>query len=602
MSSSSSPSRSAPDEKGITSLLGRLSLSPAKKGHRSGAKDYNGYNQTAPTLPEKHSSRSPSNAVSHRLRRDDTNVAGPSYETISPQGGSPRQPRLAPDRTTFANEAADQRYSRQPVHRTIEDDALPASAAQSKGAGQSTLAALSHPAPMSTGASTRRDVHRNNSASLLNSGSPPRTRQAIYPALASPPKPTQNGSITRSDVLVASPPRVQTVSSWSGTPEQRSVASRQRTHSPSMYLAIAPLTVLVSPPRSPANMHVIASSSAKLGPASPSDRVIHQTPYRYDKEGRPLMSARRSASSSSKTITHHDRGFAAPLPSPPPLPNPSRPRGDTLNEGMTEASAYARAMASNLSRSESGPDLGQKSLPFGNPDSSRTRGERPLPRPPGDAPAPMPRASSDRQVAQALSRTRQPSVERIAVSERAKEQQSGAGRRSDVSRELHGQGVGSVDGDILSQSESPIRKPTIAPSHVGTITHTTSPSKQRSATGLSHLPIPTSPKAAVSSTQTPRAVNGTALYRKPGRPSLDFIIGHAAIQSSLLRQLGINAFLSLSGSSEEVRRQFTGESVGRWVLGEWAVEAPEGGGSRWPNLTVWEGFRESAIAQIMSGG
>jgi hypothetical protein len=83
---------------------------------------------------------------------------------------------------------------------------------------------------------------------------------------------------------------------------------------------------------------------------------------------------------------------------------------------------------------------------------------------------------------------------------------------------------------------------------------------------------------------------------------LDFIIGHAAIQSSLLRQLGINAFLSLSGSSEEVRRQFTGESVGRWVLGEWAVEAPEGGGSRWPNLTVWEGFRESAIAQIMSGG
>ncbi|WVQ77011.1 hypothetical protein IAR50_006690 [Cryptococcus sp. DSM 104548] len=82
--------------------------------------------------------------------------------------------------------------------------------------------------------------------------------------------------------------------------------------------------------------------------------------------------------------------------------------------------------------------------------------------------------------------------------------------------------------------------------------------------------------------------------------TLTFILLYSQIQSNLLQYLNINTFLSLTGASEAVRKRFSGEMVGRWIMREWGMsvgkkKGSEGGRVAWPNLTVWEGFLESLL-------
>ena len=347
--------------------------------------------------------------------------------------------------------------------------------------------------------------------------------------------------------------------------------------------------MIVSPTHSPRNMHIIASSRA-LSSNKVSTETIDTPGVRTDKHGRPMMSARRSGTSSSRTITRANTAVIASQSPTSPSPSPqSRSALLTGNiqhaDGLTEAGAYARAMSSSVPRSGStplSPDLLEVN------DGQRNKGDRPLPRPPG------PPTSFTPPLRQAETNDRRHQADQIhairsapSPSPKDPDQSSGQMTKSPYQRR--------VSSSTPSPSKSRLdptapRKEIDLPGNPG---YDTPPEILPPVTRSTRFPAhdQRSGKAHLLLESRMRSTNGSILQRPFGRPSFDFLLAHPAIQSSLLGVIGINTFLSLSGSSENVRRQFTGESVGRWVLNEWTVRPPDQAGNRWPNLTVWEGFR-----------
>ena len=92
-----------------------------------------------------------------------------------------------------------------------------------------------------------------------------------------------------------------------------------------------------------------------------------------------------------------------------------------------------------------------------------------------------------------------------------------------------------------------------------------------------------------------KATTHKHLLGRGGKPTLAFLLAHPTIQSAILPCLTINSLLSLTGCSDVVRKQLSGELVGRWVLKEWGLQVDREKGRSWPNLTVWEGFCEWPI-------
>lgn len=80
--------------------------------------------------------------------------------------------------------------------------------------------------------------------------------------------------------------------------------------------------------------------------------------------------------------------------------------------------------------------------------------------------------------------------------------------------------------------------------------------------------------------------------KRVGRASLAAALAQPKIAAALLPFLSINSFLALNASSDELRKGFGGEMVGRWVLKEWGVNIGKERGRSWPGLGVWEGFCE----------
>ena len=106
-------------------------------------------------------------------------------------------------------------------------------------------------------------------------------------------------------------------------------------------------------------------------------------------------------------------------------------------------------------------------------------------------------------------------------------------------------------------------------------------------------PVFASPVAMTPATRTPKATRKTTGRSKRITPAtLAYTLAHPAIQVALLPYLTINSFLSLTGASDLVRKRLSGEMVGRWIMKEWGLTVPKERGRSWPNLTVWEGFRE----------
>lgn len=241
----------------------------------------------------------------------------------------------------------------------------------------------------------------------------------------------------------------------------------------------------------------------------------------------------RSTSSNVSRFADADvRGLPPGALAPAGLPKTTRPslvpaekstpvrttsRSANPAEGLTEASAYAKAITSSSRPARTAPD------------SSR-RVSRPLPRPPSMT---SPIRSTDTSV-------------------------DGRGEASPKSTGLASQ----------SQSFAVVfpKSPTLPP----LVDPRQSPADQWGATGASKArPRPSRAK-----------------------PSLALILSRPKIQAALLPWLPINSFLSLSGSSTLIRKQLSGELVGRWVMNEWGLSVERERGRSWPNITVWEGFRK----------
>jgi hypothetical protein len=248
-------------------------------------------------------------------------------------------------------------------------------------------------------------------------------------------------------------------------------------------------------------------------------------------------------------------------------------------------------MASSLARSESSP-----AVPISSPSPmakspEQTRADRPLPRPPG---YPMESHPSVPRFEDLSIRSNENNRNEAAQSVR--DHKSSFDVEPGTSHTLLSPLSQSPSRQASSPSKDrsgfvPPRRLTGQSSSRG---HQTLPDTPAISSHVRHSPERLNTKRDGDGSGTalaPRKINGAILQRPAGPLDLDFLLAHPAIQSSILGAININTFLSLSGSSESVRRQFTGESIGRWVLREWAVLPPEPVGTRWPNLTVWEGFR-----------
>ena len=127
-----------------------------------------------------------------------------------------------------------------------------------------------------------------------------------------------------------------------------------------------------------------------------------------------------------------------------------------------------------------------------------------------------------------------------------------------------------------------------------------------STVSLSSEQVQSSPQHISSSQHAALSQKNNALNSSPkthtvtrrGEPSMVGVLQHQQIQAILLSHLPINSFLSLIGASDIIRRLFTGETVGRWVMGEWGLHPDREKGRSWPNLTVWEGFRKSMRSSL----
>jgi hypothetical protein len=115
----------------------------------------------------------------------------------------------------------------------------------------------------------------------------------------------------------------------------------------------------------------------------------------------------------------------------------------------------------------------------------------------------------------------------------------------------------------------------------------------RSASASMRAPPPYAVRQSLQTVNSGATIK-SRFPRGRGPPSLAFMMSHPMIQSSLLPFLSINSFLSLLSTGDDVRRQFTGETVGRWVMREWGIQVERERGRSWPGLTVWEGFCESS--------
>jgi hypothetical protein len=280
---------------------------------------------------------------------------------------------------------------------------------------------------------------------------------------------------------------------------------------------------------------------------------------------------------SSRPVVNASRS-AERVVSPSSRPQPIRHSSTT--SPLSEARAYASAMATTMDKKAS-PSI---NIASASPIASlERRGSRPLPRPPSQTRAPP------------LSQKRSSASIHVIASN------DGTGRRN------------------FSPPRSPRSRPNIViPPEQPAIAHFDFPRSPtlpalidpRTASGSaygkrqssSQTLAPNQLPSRTSSVHVLNATNATALspsadQRKISNirsTTLPLLLSHPNIQGSLLSSLTINSFLSLTGTSESIRRCFTGESVGRWVMREWGIEVDRERGRSWPNLTVWEGFCEWA--------
>lgn len=357
------------------------------------------------------------------------------------------------------------------------------------------------------------------------------SRQPIYPALASPPTSPPRG--------ISSPSR----SDSSTSPTKSRVTSVEPELWDLTHLALG---------ATDSRYNILATRGA----ATPS----------IANEQRPLTS---KVSSSRRNLAP-----TRAMSQTPPSSFSKQARSPNSDHGpstdMSEASAFARAISTTMAIQ--------------------------LPHREGAASAPPQVASPDRPLPRPPSSTNGSTVHVIASND-------GAGRRK-VTTENN------VDVDsrartrpvIVIPAETRVRSSFIAFPRSPTLPPLSDPRKESPVSQWSpgkpllknQLPARTS-SVRLNSTTAPTPLSPSASPAAPSRrepPTLVMLIAQPQIQATLLSYLSINSFLSLTGASDGVRKRITGEIVGRWIMREWGIQVDREKGRSWPNLTVWEGFRE----------
>ncbi|OCF35860.1 hypothetical protein I316_02353 [Kwoniella heveanensis BCC8398] len=374
-------------------------------------------------------------------------------------------------------------------------------------------------------------------------------------------------------------------------------------------------------------------------------------------EPRGVVSARRSTSSSrrspiakvEKALGSDQKGHpgvrrvatttaaASPTsPSKSPTVSPTaatkEPKKSETAQ-LSEASAYAKAVAATLSGGRpphaSPPRTEAKLSPVSPPVQPKTA--RPLPNPPS---GPSRSASGAQFVVIASSPKSPPKQDKPTTVEIGEKQSPSPNKTPKPHLQIDHRASKRVSSQPLSFDfpRSPTLPPLIDPrtakdnrsDPIAQWSHTGSPSTlsprspplassqlpPRLSSAQSTRRVVSSPLASPSITSngwkspTPSAGppqpvmerrHPTRYLRNRSRASLTYILSYTRIQATLLPYLSINSFLSLTGASDVIRKRFTGETVGRWVMKEWGIQVDREKGRSWPNLTVWEGFLESLL-------
>ncbi|WVQ95317.1 hypothetical protein IAU59_002412 [Kwoniella sp. CBS 9459] len=339
-----------------------------------------------------------------------------------------------------------------------------------------------------------------------------------------------------------------------------------------------------------------------------------------DQRGHPGV--RRVATTSASSPTAPSK---SPTVSPTATAKVAR-NGESVQ--LSEASAYAKSVAATISTSRpphASPPRAEAKLSPSSPPPPAARTPRPLPNPP---PGPS-RSASGAQFVVIASSPKSPPKQDKPSTTKTSEQQSPSPNRTPKPHLL----IDPVANKRVSSQPLNFdfpRSPTLPPL-VDPRTAKDNRSDPIAQWGNTRSPSPLSPKSPplpssqlplrVSSAQSRRVVssplaspsitsNGwksptpgsgqpqpvmerrhpTGYLKNRSRASLTYILSYTRIQATLLPYLSINSFLSLTGASDVIRKRFTGETVGRWVMKEWGIQVDREKGRSWPNLTVWEGF------------
>jgi hypothetical protein len=248
----------------------------------------------------------------------------------------------------------------------------------------------------------------------------------------------------------------------------------------------------------------------------------------------------------------------------------NRPRleGSTHTGGLSEASAYALAVAPSLVRRHDSP------RPSAEPSSStgERRVSRPLPRPPSIS------NGSGASTVHVIASSRTPT--NVAPLPRSTSTEKVRPRISIPNAELSAQPPMVIDFP-RSPTLPQLIDPRQSAAKSNPIEEWSREANPRRPSPLTQLPRRTSSAAP----QSKRIVSPftSPVFTSPQQmPSPQMLLGHhqrdspflsalshTSFQAALLPFLSINSFLSLSGASDVIRQLFSGEVVGRWVLREW---------------------------------
>ncbi|WWC72674.1 uncharacterized protein I206_106638 [Kwoniella pini CBS 10737] len=397
-----------------------------------------------------------------------------------------------------------------------------------------------------------------------------------------------------------------------------------------------------------------AESSKPVGLPAGAQEPVYVQPNRIDP--RPMVSARRSTSSSRRTpiakietrvmspgsqpVVKGPDTTSPPMSARPPIIQQNKSQTSKIEvaktkEQLSEAGAYAKAIAATINHHE-GPKSSGESAPY---LPAKSPAARPLPAPP--AANGVSRSTSKANVVVIASSpkshksiTRQENLEsKVEVNRFAKEAQVKPSATTSPVKALtppihNRRSVQPLNFDF---PRSPTLPPLVDPRtsnivKADPVTQWARESDPPRSPG-SPTPLATSqlPPRQSSASNSRRAVSSPLVspnigsdvhmsarpqlmspdiqasttsevkHRDRPRATITFLLLHNRIQAALLSHLSINSFLSLTGASDTIRKRFTGEAIGRWVLKEWGIQVDREKGRSWPNLTVWEGFLESLL-------